>query len=209
MKKLLYMVVAVLALSSCNNWFDVAPKEEYIDEDALFSSESAFRNALNGIYTELRSSELFGSNLGLGGIEFMGQTLVPDSELKPIAEFDYDSRIMKEKIEQVWASMYHAIYSCNNLLRLFDKNQDVIFIKGAREVMLAELKVLRVAMHYDLVRLFHPAYTSEPSFKGIYWKESTGDELQQLSTQELCTKMLAQLTEAIAILKKYDPIYTG
>ena len=36
MKKLLYMVVAVLALSSCNNWFDVAPKEEYIDEDALF-----------------------------------------------------------------------------------------------------------------------------------------------------------------------------
>lgn len=47
--------------------------------------------------------------------------------------------------------MYHAIYSCNNLLRLFDKNQDVIFIKGAREVMLAELKVLRVAMHYDLV----------------------------------------------------------
>ena len=54
MKKLLYMVVAVLALSSCNNWFDVAPKEEYIDEDALFSSESAFRNALNGIYTELR-----------------------------------------------------------------------------------------------------------------------------------------------------------
>ena len=72
MKKLLYMVVAVLALSSCNNWFDVAPKEEYIDEDALFSSESAFRNALNGIYTELRSSELFGSNLGLGGIEFMG-----------------------------------------------------------------------------------------------------------------------------------------
>ena len=56
------MVVAVLALSSCNNWFDVAPKEEYIDEDALFSSESAFRNALNGIYTELRSSELFGSN---------------------------------------------------------------------------------------------------------------------------------------------------
>ena len=100
MKKLLYMVVAVLALSSCNNWFDVAPKEEYIDEDALFSSESAFRNALNGIYTELRSSELFGSNLGLGGIEFMGQTLVPDSELKPIAEFDYDSQIMKEKIER-------------------------------------------------------------------------------------------------------------
>ena len=26
MKKLLYMVGAVLALSSCNNWFDVAPE---------------------------------------------------------------------------------------------------------------------------------------------------------------------------------------
>ena len=63
----------------------------------------------------------------------MGQTLVPDSELKPIAEFDYDSEIMKEKIDQVWASMYRAIYSCNNLLRLFDKNQDVIFIKGVEK----------------------------------------------------------------------------
>ena len=58
------MVVAVLALSSCNNWFDVAPKEEYIDEDAVISSESAFRIGLNGIYRELPSSELFGTNLG-------------------------------------------------------------------------------------------------------------------------------------------------
>ena len=72
MKKYYIIALALLLFSSCSDWFDVAPKEEYIDEEALFSSESAFRNAMNGIYTELRGRDLYGGNLTLGGVEFMG-----------------------------------------------------------------------------------------------------------------------------------------
>ncbi|WP_026207189.1 RagB/SusD family nutrient uptake outer membrane protein [Butyricimonas synergistica] len=208
MKKYYIIALALLLFSSCSDWFDVAPKEEYIDEEALFSSESAFRNAMNGIYTELRGRDLYGGNLTLGGVEFMGQTFVPDEALKPVADFNYQSALVQGMAESVWEKMYHAIYSCNNLTRLLQKKTDVVFVEGSREMMLAELKALRATLHYELVRLFHPQVTANADFKGVVWMESTTAEPVLLSNRELVTKIVLELTGAIGELKKYDPVTT-
>ena len=194
MKKYYIIALALLLFSSCSDWFDVAPKEEYIDEEALFSSESAFRNAMNGIYTELRGRDLYGGNLTLGGVEFMGQTFVPDEALKPVADFNYQSALVQGMAESVWEKMYHAIYSCNNLTRLLQKKTDVVFVEGSREMMLAELKALRATLHYELVRLFHPQVTANADFKGVVWMESTTAEPVLLSNRELVTKIVLELT---------------
>ena len=42
---------------SCNAWLDVTPENAIADDD-LFSTGFGYRNALNGIYTNLASDEL-------------------------------------------------------------------------------------------------------------------------------------------------------
>ena len=209
MKKFIYIVLVILFATSCDDWFDAAPKVPEMDEDTLFESESAFRNAMNGVYAQLRSQSLYGSHLTLGGIEFLGQNLVPDSELEEWTQFNYESDFAKQLTSEVLDSMYSTIYSCNNLLQLLESKKNVNFVAGSREVMIAEMKALRAYMHYDLLRVFHPSYVVDKNFKGIYWVTSTKEgSKEQLSTDEMMKRILADLDQSIEVLAKYDPVVT-
>ena len=72
MKKLLYILLTTVLLSSCNNWLDVQPYDR-VAEDIAFSSVKGFENALNGIYIEMNNSALYGSYLSCEMIELMAQ----------------------------------------------------------------------------------------------------------------------------------------
>ena len=72
MKKLLYILLTTVLLSSCNNWLDVQPYDR-VAEDIAFSSVKGFENALNGIYIEMNNSDLYVSYLSCEMIELMAQ----------------------------------------------------------------------------------------------------------------------------------------
>lgn len=207
MKKLIYLAILAIGLSSCSDWFDTPPKENFLDEDRLFTKESAFRNAMNGIYTEIRSTGLYGDFLTLEGVEFMGQTFVPDEPLKPVADLKYDDDIVKSNIDNAWIAMYNSIQSCNNLLRIFDEKNQVVFIAGSKEMMIAELKALRAFLHYELVRLYNPSLAVDPAFKGVVWTDAKGSATV-LSNKDICAKIESELTAALTQLKRYDPVVT-
>ena len=48
MKKLIYVLLALLSLSSCNNWLDVE-LDNKVDDNKLFSSAEGFKEALAGV----------------------------------------------------------------------------------------------------------------------------------------------------------------
>ena len=50
MKKDVILLLLVFLTVSCNDWLDIEPKSQ-IDKDKLFSDETGFQNALNGIYS--------------------------------------------------------------------------------------------------------------------------------------------------------------
>jgi len=65
MKKLIsHILIALTGMLavSCNAWLDVTPENAIADDD-LFSTGFGYRNALNGIYTNLASDELYGKQL--------------------------------------------------------------------------------------------------------------------------------------------------
>ena len=191
------MIMAVLLLSSCNDWINEAPKTDYMGEKELFSSEDAFRNYLNGIYTQLRSPELYGNNLTLGPVEFMGRTLeAPETSYSVVGA-------------EIYEGMYEAVYSCNKILSLLDAADDVVFVSGSREMMTGEAMALRAYLHFDLVRLFSPATTLDQSTEGIAWMESYDGEPVQMTTRQLVEKVISELNLAIPILKTSDPLVTG
>ena len=66
------IVVGLLMCTACNNWLDIQPSDR-IAEDRVFSQVSGFWGALNGVYTELLSSNLYGGFLTVQGVEVMAQ----------------------------------------------------------------------------------------------------------------------------------------
>ena len=64
------IVVGLLMCTACNNWLDIQPSDR-IAEDRVFSQVSGFWGALNGVYTELLSSNLYGGFLTVQGVEVL------------------------------------------------------------------------------------------------------------------------------------------
>ena len=61
MKKLYTILLLATSLftTSCSDWLDVAPSNQ-VNGDKLFEVGDGYRNALNGIYLNLRTSSMYG-----------------------------------------------------------------------------------------------------------------------------------------------------
>lgn len=209
MKKLIYTVFSLLALASCDKWFDVEPKGGGTSGSGLFNNEASFRDYMNGIYAGLRSRDLYGGSLSLGGVEFLGQTFVPYAGAEEWTRMDFDCDMARTISRGAYNGLYAAICRCNDLLRLFDRNAQVSFVAGSREMMVAETRALRAFLHFELLRLFSPAYAVDPSAERIPWVGAVDGPCESMSSAQLVERILAELDSALTQLALYDPVVTG
>lgn len=61
--------------------------------------------------------------------------------------------------------MYKAIASCNNVIAHIENTNIVFNSKSRKRIITGELYGLRAALHFELLRLFHPAYAVDPGFR--------------------------------------------
>ena len=76
-------------------------------------------------------------------------------------------------------------------------------------MMVAEARGLRAFLHFELLKLYSPAYTVDSGASNILWMESTQAKGVQMTTAQLTDKVISELSAAAAELAKYDPIVTG
>ena len=96
MKKYNFAIIGVtllLSLSACNDWLDIDPSDQ-VSSEKLFESGDGFRNALNGIYIAMSSSELYGRELSWGLASVLSQTYADNDIAKSKAygssmEYEY------------------------------------------------------------------------------------------------------------------------
>ena len=69
------MMIACTMLQSCDNFFDKTGDDSDVTAGKFFNDETAFMQALTGIYMQMRAPELYGNTLSLGMMEFASQTL--------------------------------------------------------------------------------------------------------------------------------------
>ncbi len=209
MKKIIYTALLLLVTVSCDKWFEAEPQGGGESGAKVFDNEASFRDYMNGIYTGLRSTELYGSNLTLGGVEFLAQSFDPYAGAEAWAKMDFGSEMGQNVSREAYTKLYAAIYQCNDILRLFAEKKDVDFIAGSREMMVAEARGLRAFLHFELLKLYSPAYTVDSGASNILWMESTQAKGVQMTTAQLTDKVISELSAAAAELAKYDPIVTG
>lgn len=163
MKKLDYYkwivgVCLILILTACQDWLDVRPKTEIESKD-LFESESGFKEALAGVYSNMTSQQLYGRDLTFGIIDALGQCWDIKStanEFFYFTVYNYQEKVVQVRIDTIWASMYNVIANINNILEHIDAQRG-IFYKDNYSIIKGEALALRAYVHFDLLRMFAPA----------------------------------------------------
>ena len=223
MKKvnILILLIGGVLLSACTSWLDVTP-EDTVEEEDLFKESTGFHNALNGVYQQMASTSLYGRELTYGLLDAMGQVYQLYGEnyhygagIKSYhyyyqgTRFAYDANDdIKRAIESIWSKGYNTIANCNNIIRNIDalKTGDFRGGEAERQMIKGEALAARAWMHFDLLRLFAPAPSTNPGDrKFIPYVNTYPSYISNPKTVNECLELIAKdLIDAKQLLWKYD-----
>ena len=108
----------VLLLVSCNSWLEVDPEDRIMD-NTLFKDKEGFMTALNGVYSELNKTSLYGRNLTMGMIDVMAQYYncnIADHTYARYMDYSYEDATYKTQIDNIWSGLYTMIANCNAII---------------------------------------------------------------------------------------------
>ena len=91
MKKILYILIGALALTSCEEWLDVAPNTD-VPAKELFTTENGFMSSLAGLYIVMTEEDTYGKNLTFGLMDQLAQMYdkLPDGTSDRTSIYVYD-----------------------------------------------------------------------------------------------------------------------
>lgn len=154
MKKILYLAVSLLLLSSCDMELNQQPISD-ASSDTYFQTADDFNRGLNAVYnmlrpypdrlmnlSETRSDNLFA--ISEGGVR----------DWEGINSFHKNIHSNPYVIE-AWESNFTGIFRANNYLEQLElKGESVILDEALRRRMEGEVRFLRAFYYFDLVRYF-------------------------------------------------------
>jgi hypothetical protein len=166
MKRVNIIIVAglllVTALSSCKkNFSDLKPYNALPLPDAL-NNEAGLNTAVNGMYSGLRSTNLFGRTTTLKG-DLMGDNVYvkPANSGRYLDFNDYNIVTANANALGVWQSAYVVIKNANTIINsTLTANANINQFKG-------EAYAVRALMYFELVRNFCQPYTVSPDAAGV------------------------------------------
>ncbi len=216
--KLLTIAFLSCSLVSCNDWLDVEPNTE-MDRNDLFKNEAGFADAMSGVYAIMSNNNLYGKTLTWHLVELMGGGAYANAGYNlnhlrfcfhPNAE-NYYVNNQNQFIDPIWRNAYNAIANINSILESIDEHQNV-FEGDDYNVFKGEALGLRAFLHFDLLRLYGDAYTSNDySATNTYipYVSDLSSNVYPLLTVDLACKAMLQDLEKAKELLKSDPMYTG
>lgn len=168
MKIRISVLSAIIGLiaTSCSDWLDVQPTSQKDRED-LVSSDEGYKQMLYGTYINLVGSGLYGHNLTYGLLEGIANNYCKN----PVTNYDYKNTTVRGTVDAIWEKMYNNIANVNSILKDISDNKD-LFARGEEELIEGEAYAMRAYMHFDLMRMFAPAYSLDPEAISIPYVET-------------------------------------
>lgn len=211
-KNIIFGLIVVVTLSSCNDWLTVNPKTEMPKNEQL-SSEQGYKDALSGVYTLLKSPVLYGGGLSFSNIEYMASlwdvTAATVGEALSLHQFNNEKAVAV--FDAIYAKQYNVIVNINSILEAIDANQSVFKTPGMYETIKGEALALRAFVHFDLIRMFGPVPTL-PDGDGAklpYVKRVSKDVNIPVNYNDYKAAVLKDLSDAEDLLENVDPLLTS
>lgn len=163
MKKIVLLIIPVTLLffASCKKDFlDLSPYDQ-VPQDEAITDEAGMQAALNGLYSQLRSVNLYGRSLPLYGDLMADNAFIStQNSNRYIAEFNYTFISTNPNSSATWASAYVSILRANNIINSTVNSANSIQLKG-------EALTIRALMYFNLVNWFAKQYTVDPNAEGV------------------------------------------
>ncbi|MDD2426283.1 MAG: RagB/SusD family nutrient uptake outer membrane protein [Bacteroidales bacterium] len=214
MKKNRYLIslfLSILLLSGCNSWLDLEPTNK-VDDKKLFSTYEGFRVSLNGIYQSISSGQLYGREMTWGaasviGQDYLGGQIGTSSIYTYVQTYEYDRSSTQTIIKNIWSTAYNAIANCNILIREIENKDGDFFPEGIGEknLILGEALALRGMLHFDMLRLFAPAPSTQDNGAYIpYYTKFPSYYSAKLPTTEVLENVILDLERARDLVMQWD-----
>lgn len=205
------LIVLALLNFSCNDWLDVKPKTQ-VESSELFETESGYKDALWGIYTQMTETSMYGLNMtiALDAMAKMYSRIGTSSVMYYLSNYDYTSSSSQSTIDAVWQTTYSTIANLNNLIANIEQDDVEKFSEDNYQVIYGEALGLRAFLHFDLLRLFAPSYAADPDAAAIPYVKTFDYNITETSTvSQTIDLILEDLEKAASLLKESDPLVTG
>lgn len=210
MKKFIYGFLSILLFTSCESWLEVKMKDKIL-ENVLFEDMEGYATALNGIYAELNSPEIYGRNLTVGAIDVMAQyydvLTTSNHNMATFGQYDFGQSAYKNLFLSVWTKMYSMLANINLLLE--NCTQEDIPLSGRlKDMITGEAYALRGMLHFDLLRLYGPCYneTSKNTLVMPYMLNADRQIRPMQSAEEILNLVIDDLKTACNLLEQSDPV---
>lgn len=155
-------LILLISISSCKKDFtDLKPYNALPLDDAL-SNEAGLNTAVNGMYSGLRSTNLYGRTATLKG-DLMGDNVyVKAANSGRYLDFnDYNINVANANALGEWQQFYIVIKNANTIINsTLPGNANINQFKG-------EAYAVRALMYFDLVRNFCQPYTVDANALGV------------------------------------------
>ena len=204
------LALLLIATTSCESWIDVEPTDR-LSEDKVFSTQKGFLQSLNGIYSEMNNSSVYGGNLSAGIIDVMAQYYNAGSDngytyYYP-ARYDYNNTSLKNTFESVWSKMYNLITSANIIIEKCDQTN--VLSAQYQKMIKGEALAIRAMLHLDLLRIFGPIMSVNATELAIPYMTLSDQNIQDILTADVViNKIISDLGQASQLLEASDPIIT-
>lgn len=199
-------LLAIGILVSCNDYLDVEPEDKFL-ESQVYSTEPGIQSALNGIYLEMASEDLYGGEMTMRAVDILAQYYRGYGDYSNYTTYAYTSDEILDVSDDIWSAAYGNILNANKFLENVRANSGVL-VESKENLLLGEAIALRGMMHFDLLRLYGPVYSLDSTAASIpYYHTATADYGDFLPAHEVMAYVLADLDSAAAYLAE-DPILT-
>lgn len=204
---LIYMLLLSLTLGSCKKWLDVQP-EDKLTEQEIYSSRQGIAEVLNSLYLKLGSNNLYGQNLTLDKLDLFAHryhAYANNAAYYNYIHHSYQDEAIKATLSNIWGGLYSVIGNANQFLANLKKYPGVLTPAQEQQYM-GEALAIRSLAYFDLLRMFGPVYSQNPTAKSIPYYRTIGAVVGDfLPADKVVQYLLEDLDQAIVYLAK-DPI---
>ncbi|WP_316799743.1 RagB/SusD family nutrient uptake outer membrane protein [Pedobacter frigidisoli] len=202
------VLIGIVSLSGCKKFLDVQITDR-VTENELFNSTQGFQSAINGIYIEMASDQLYGRDMSAGLIDVMAQYYFAPTIFQPFKLFQYtDNAVNRPAFDAIWQKYYKVISNSNTII---DKcNTTSVLSATNKNIIKGEALAIRGFLHFDILRFWGPIYnsTSKTALIIPYSISSTPIVSPYRSSESITDSVIKDLTSSLELLKQSDPVTT-